>query len=118
MGKPSPVQAYTPFTPIRNKEKGFSCVGRIDIYLNHNKKHIPKNNAEYVDLDRDSKVIEEAPDYRITKDHNIISTIGKPKVMAQYYAKGMLNIYLRVGVNKSKRFSVSKLIKKYYPETI
>lgn len=118
MGKTDIVQAYTNFKPLRNTTRGFSCVGRIDIHAHHNKKYRPKNSANYVDLIADSKVIEEAPDYRITSDHNIISVIGNPKIMSQSFNKGMVNVYLRVGTNQTKRFSVNKLIKKYYPETI
>ena len=118
MGKTDVVQAYTNFKPLRNTTRGFSCVGRIDIHAHHNKKYRPKNSANYVDLIADSKVIEEAPMYRITSDHNVISMKGNTKIVAQYFDSGRLLVELRVSENKAKRFNVKKLIKKYYPETI
>lgn len=114
-GKASDVQAYTPFVPINNSSVGFSCVGKISLYHNHNKKYIPKNPALYVNIDKHSKVIEEAPDYRITSDLNIISTKGNNKIIRPYFDKE-LKVELRVEKNKPKRFSLNVLIKKYYPD--
>jgi hypothetical protein len=114
MGKADIVQSYFPFVPISNLNVGFSCVGKISIYAHHNKKYVPKNPSLYVDVNKHSKVLEEAPDYRITSDLNIISTKGNCKIVRPYFDRE-LRVELRVGKNKPKRFSLNKLIQKYYP---
>ena len=115
MGKVDAVQSYFPFTPIRNNVKAFRCIGKVDLYLHHNKKYKPKNHVEYAVIDDHSKVIEEAPMYRITQDANVISTNGNPKIIKQFLDKKDIYVRLYVDGGKRRTFGIKFLMNKYFP---